>query len=207
MAKVIGTIEAQFSGRVGDKVYYKHQGINCVRKAPAVKKDARTPRQLMNQQRFRVITRFCILFKQTLIPQIWNDAAGIRSGYNLFMKANSPAFAKDGSIAEPMLLKFSVGDLLKPRELTVQRTAPDADSLQVAWQKETHITGTRAIDELMVISYDGEKFSPMTLTGLVRKDLQGSFKLPALPPTAGFVYLFFRSEDRRGFSESMAFKI
>lgn len=48
MAKVIGTIEAQFSGKVADKVYYKHQGVTCVRKAPTMKSGFRTPRQLIS---------------------------------------------------------------------------------------------------------------------------------------------------------------
>lgn len=207
MALVTSNGSTNIVGRIGDSVYVPYKRGTYVRKAPKTRKEARTPAMLLNQQRFACMHRFCVQFKRSLIPRIWNDAATTCSGYNLFMKANSPAFAKDGSITEPLLLKFSVGELLMSRGLTVQKMAPDSNMIQVAWEKEEHIKGFRLLDELMIISYDGEKFSLLTSTGLLRKNLQGTFELPLLPAQAGYLYLFFRSDDRREFSESRGFKI
>ncbi|MBC8004057.1 MAG: hypothetical protein H7X84_01175 [Verrucomicrobia bacterium] len=207
MALVTSNGSTNIVGKIGEVVYVPYKGGTYVRKAPTTRKGARTPAMLLNQQRFACMHRFCAQFKHTLIPQIWNDAATTNSGYNLFMKANSPAFAKDGSIAEPLLLKFSVGALLLPKEMSAQRTAPESNTIQVSWAKEDHIRGFRLLDELMVISSDGVKFSLLTSTGLLRKDLQGTFELPLLAAQPGYLYLFFRSEDRREFSASRGFKI
>ena len=59
-----------------------------------------TANQLRNQRRFREIQKFCALFKAIVIPQIWNGLATTSSGYHLFMNTNSPAFDKDGILAD-----------------------------------------------------------------------------------------------------------
>lgn len=207
MAMVLAENTSNVTGRIGEVVYVRYRGGTYIRKAPKKRRDANDPKMLLNQHRFACITKFCVQFKHTLIHQIWNDAATTNSGYNLFMRSNSPAFAKDGSIAEPLLLKFSVGALLIPQGLTVQRMTPESHMIRVEWEKEDAIRGFRLLDELMGISFDGEKFSAMTFTGLLRKDLQGTFELPLLPAQPGYLYLFFRSDDRRDFSESRGFKI
>ncbi|HLN72556.1 MAG TPA: DUF6266 family protein [Prolixibacteraceae bacterium] len=207
MARLINNGSEQVSGKIMDVVYVRYKGGTYIRRAPRVRKEARTPAMLQNQQRFACIQRFCTQFKDTLIPMIWNDRATKGSGYNLFMKANSPAFARDGSLSDPLLLKFSLGELSLPEALTAQLSAPDAGTIKVSWQKESHMGGLRLNDELMAISYDGENFSGMIPTGLKRKDLQGSFELPVMASGVQYLYLFFSSEDRRSFSESVAFKI
>lgn len=188
-------------------MYVRYKNGIYVRKAPTVRKGARTPGMLLNQQRFGCITRFSIAFKNSLIPMIWNDAATTGSGYNLFVKENSAAFAKDGNIAYPLLLKFSTGKLSLPGHLTAQRMAPDADTIDVLWEKETHIFGTRQKDDLVAICYDGKEFSSMMATGIRRRDAGGTFNLPLMKQQVQYLYLFFASEDRRSFSESVVFKV
>lgn len=100
MAKVTGTTDSHLSGKIGDKVYYQLNGVSFVRKVPTIRKEARTQAQLMNQQRFKAINQFYKQFKNTVIPRIWKDAAVRTTGYRLFLKAISPAFAKDGSISD-----------------------------------------------------------------------------------------------------------
>lgn len=138
---------------------------------------------------------------------IWNDAATIGSGYNLFLKENSPAFAKDGSIAYPLNLKFSTGKLPMPDHVSAQRRIPDSATVDVLWEKETHIYGTRQKDELLVICYDGVEFTPVIANGIRRKDACGSFNLPLMKEKVQYIYLFFAAEDRRSFSDSMSIKI
>lgn len=207
MARVLAGDFANITGKLGDRVYVKSRNGIYVRKAPTVRKESRTPAMLLNQQRFGCITRFSVQFKYSLISMIWNDAATTSSGYNLFVKENSPAFAKDGSIADPLLLKFSTGKLALPDHLTAQRMAPDSDTIDVLWQKETHIYGTRQKDDLMVICYDGSDFSSLEATGIRRRDAGGSFILPLMEQNIQYIYLFFAAEDRRSFSDSLSFKI
>lgn len=207
MARVITGNNQIISGRIGDQVHVRYKGGIYVRRAATKRRDANDPKMVQNQQRFAHITRFCVQFKYTLISQIWNHCATKGSGYNLFMKSNSPAFAKDGSLFDPLLLTLAVGDLSLPETLAAQRDADDFDTIRVSWQNEPHNTGTRLRDELMVIGFDGEHFSPMAPTGLQRKDVQGSFNLPHLPLPTQFIYLFFMAEDHRSFSESKGYHI
>lgn len=207
MAQVIAGDLSKIVGKVGDKVYVRYKGGIYVRKAPTIRKRARTAAMLLNQQRFAFITQFCVQFKHPLISMIWNDATTSGSGYNGFLKANSPAFAKDGTLENPLLLQFSKGDLSMPETMTVQRTLPDAQMIQLNWQKEVHILGIRLKDELMALSYDGFRFSPMMATGITRKGAGGIFALPVLDQKAEYLFLFFAAVDRHSFSISRAFKI
>lgn len=207
MARVITGDLSIVSGKVGDKVYVKGKWGIYVRKAPTVRSNARTAAMLLNQQRFACISMFCVPFKHSLISMIWNAATTRGSGYNAFLKANSPAFAKDGRLADPLLLKFSKGELALPDALRARRTAPEANIIQIDWQKETHISGLRSGDELMAISYQASGFSPLMATGIQRKDQEGTFVLPAVNQYAQYLFLFFASEDRHCFSDSRGFKI
>lgn len=207
MARLLNNNSGSVSGKFIDMVYVRYKGGMYVRKAPTVRKEARTAAMLLNQQRFAAMHHFCAGFKHTLIYIIWNDCATTGSGYNLFMKSNSPAFAKDGSLTDPLSLKFSIGNLPLPGALTAERTAPDTDTIRVSWQKESHIGGSVFNDDLMAISFDGDRFSSMFITGIKRKDLGGRFELPENALRAEYLYLFFASEDRRSFSDSMSFKI
>lgn len=207
MARVITENGINISGRLDDVVYVRLRGKTYIRKAAKKRRDANDPKMLLNQQRFGCITKFSVQFKHSLISMIWNDAATASSGYNLFVKENSPAFAKDGRIAYPLLLKFSTGKLPMPDHLTAQRIIPDSDTITILWEKETHIYGTRQKDDLVALCYDGTEFSSMVATGIRRKDAGGSFNLPLMQEKVQYIYLFFAAEDRRSFSDSMSFKI
>lgn len=207
MAKVIANEAAHISGKLKDVVYVRYYGGVYVRKAPSVRKESRTAAMLQNQQRFARINQFCSPFKDTIIPLIWNLADPNRRGYRLFIKTNSPAFEKDGSIVDPLLLKFSLGMLTMPKGLMAERMSPDADMIHICWQRESHIAGSRLNDELMLVSYDGENFSPMMATGLKRKQLQGDYLLPAMSRHISHIYLFFASPAKVMFSDSLGFKI
>ena len=97
LTKVKGGLEAMLSGKFGNMVFVQRDGKTYMRSAPTRKKDASTPRMLLNQKRFGAVMKFCGQFKSTVIPQIWNLAAQGTSGFRLFQKTNSPAFAPDGS--------------------------------------------------------------------------------------------------------------
>lgn len=207
MAKVTGTSDSHLSGKVGDKVYYQHNGISCVRKVPTIRKDARTALQLMNQQRFRAINGFCRQFKYTLITRIWNDAAVYNTGYRLFLKAISPAFARDGSISDYRLIKLTAGILPLPMELMAIREKVEGMSIRVSWKQDLHFTGERLRDELKFIAHSNGVFSEITSTGLIRRSCGGTFELPYGYEAASHIYLFFVSNDNRDYSDSCSFAI
>ena len=207
MAIVKGGIGSMLSGKVEGLVYVQLNGQTISRRAPKHKKDSWTPRMLLNQQRFREVNSFCSQFKYSVIPQIWNGAAEKMSGYALFLKSNMPAFAPDGSLGDATKIRFSTGKLSWPEGFEARRSETDANTIEVSWPKYLNVGGIYLRDDLMVISAADGQYSDITVTGLVRSALGGSFELPALPVAATHIYLFFGSIDHRDYSESVCFEV
>ena len=152
MAKVEGGARSMLSGKADGLVYVKFNGGTYTRKVPKRKKDAWTPGMLLNLKRFKEVNSFCGQFKYSVIPQIWNPAAEKMSGYAFFLKSNMAAFAVDGSLADPKLIRFSSGKLNMPQGLIAGRPEVDGSIIEVSWEKELHVGGVHLRDELMVIS-------------------------------------------------------
>ena len=207
MTKVIQGLDGILSGKIGDKVYVQRYGKTYVRTAPPRTKDVSTPAMLLNQKRFKEIMRFCGLFKNGLIPQVWNPAAVNTSGFRVFQKANSPAFDKDGSLLDPKLIKLSTGSLPLPKGLTAGRASAGSSVINVSWEQDLHLGGIHLQDELMVISAGGGLYSALLETGIERNALGGSFELPALEDPATHLYLFFGSQDKQEYTESVCLEI
>jgi len=207
MAKIRQGMESFLSGKIGDKVYVFRDGKTYVRSAPKRKKDSSTPAMLLNQKRFGAIMKFCGQFKDALIPQIWNPAAEMTSGFRMFQKANSPAFAKDGSLIDPKLLRLTTGKLILPNGFTAGRPEVGGSIIEVSWLEDPNLGGIPLQDELMVISVADGQYSDITVTGITRNELNGSFELPVKPLNATHIYLFFESKDQRNYSESVCFEI
>jgi hypothetical protein len=196
---------------VGGIVLVQFNGSTYMRRAPQRPRNSWTPDQLLHRQRFSKVNQFCKQFKDSLIPQIWNDAAIRMSGYALFLKTNMRAFAPDGSLADPKKIVLSTGKLPLPEGLHAQRTAPEGTILQVSWLRDLHRGGNTLQEELMFISAADGRYSEITATGLLRMDRGGSFELPAsalpLAPGPLHIYLFFASKDRRNYSESICLEV
>jgi len=207
MAKVKEGARSMLSGKADGLVYVQFNGGTYTRNVPHRKKDSWTPRMLLNLQRFREVNSFCGQFKYTVIPQIWNGAAEKMSGYALFLKSNMPAFAPDGNLANPKLIRFSTGKLNMPQGLIAGRPEAEGNIIEVSWEKELHVGGVHLKDELMVISAADGKYSEITNTGITREAMHGTFELPPQPVTATHIYLFFGSKDRRDYSESVCLEV
>ena len=85
--------------------------------------------------------------------------------------------------------------------------ADESSTIHVSWLKDAHLGGKNLKDELMFISATDGLYSEITATGLLRGNLTGSFELPEIAKTATYIYLFFTSQDRRNYSESICFEI
>jgi len=207
MAKVRQGLETLLSGKFGDKVYVVRDGKNYIRKVPTRKKDSSTPAMVISQKRFSEIMRFCGMFKNSVIPPIWNIAAQGTSGFRLFQKTNSPAFAPDGSLPDVKKISLSTGKLTLPEGLTAGRPEVDSSIIEVSWLKNLNLGGLHLKDELTVVSSVDGHYSDILETGILRGQLTGSFKLPKLPAPATHIYLFFGSSFHRDYSESVCFEI
>lgn len=207
MAKFSGILGAHISGKVGKVVYYTCRGKNCVRSLPKKTELPPSDRQQQQRQRFRAMVKLCKQFKYVVIPQIFNRAAKGMTGFNYFIKTNKEAFDQDGYVDDPGMLKVSVGKLLLPTEIQVQRHEAGSTVIDTQWIEGYYKGGITYWDELLVISYGQGLFSLVKNTGIKRGDLKGSFELPELKAVATHVYLFFASLDRTQYSESICFDL
>jgi len=207
MAIVKDGSKTGLSGKAEGMVYVQLNGQTIMRKLPRHKKDSPTPGMLLNQERFRKVNSFCALFKDSVIPQIWNGADQKMSGYSLFLKTNVGAFEKDGSLMDAGKIKLSIGKLPFPEGMEVKRSVEKENLIEVNWPKEMHVGGVHMKDELMLVSGGDGEYSDITSTGITKADLHGSFELPDLEIKATHIYLFFATRERRDFSESRCFEV
>jgi hypothetical protein len=207
MARVKKYLGEMVNGKVGNVVFYQLNEKTFVKTVQQRQHDSWTQAQQLHRERFG---RACALWRQikySQIPQIWNCGAQKMNGYALFIKTNLPAFAGDGSLIDARALKLAAGILSLPQEFTAQRKEPNQPIISVSWQNKAQPKGERLEDELMVISSTGDAYTDVMATNILRKDLDGEFKLPAINVPIKYIYLFFASRDRKEYSESVCFEV
>ena len=211
MAKVEDGSRSQLSGKADGLVYVRFNGGVYTRKIPKWKKESFTRGMLKNMERFKRVNAFCALFRDELIPQIWNGAEPKMSGYALFLKTNMAAFGKDGNLEDAKKIMLSTGGRSFPEGMEVSRSQVDDHLLEVKWPREMNVGGVHLKDELMVVSAADGQYSELMGTGIERNEMGGTFALPAFPmpqaPGPMHLYLFFASKDRRDYSPSECFEV
>lgn len=207
MARVKKYLGDMVSGKAGNLVFFRLNGETYVRGVQKRESDSWTPAQQLHRKRVAHVSGLWRKIKYSQIPGIWNLGAEKMNGYALFVKANMPAIATDGSLVDARELKLSMGQLLLPQEFKAQRQDPTKPLVRVSWENKSQPKGERLEDELMVISHTGEAFTDVQATGIRRKDREGVFELPAINVPITHVYLFFASRDRKEYSESVCFEV
>ncbi|MCW0484542.1 hypothetical protein [Gaoshiqia sediminis] len=200
MAKVKGGLLGSVAGKLGPLVVVQRGETTYVRSAPVFTKDSWSEKQQKNRQRFREVNAFCRRFKQQVIVPVWNKLAEGKSGYHLFLKANSPAFGQDGSIQDISLLRFADGKLPQPFQLKAQRSGEDAMNIQVSWQNDGLSAALRLQDELLYMTAETDQFQGIFSSGIQRSQGGGVIRLPEGTTAERGIYLFFAAPDRAGFS-------
>lgn len=207
MARVKKYLGDMVSGKAGNLVFFRLNGETYVRGVQKRQSDSWTPAQQLHRKRMSRVSALWRKIKYSQIPGIWNRANQKMNGYALFVKANMPAFATDGSLVDARELKLATGQLLLPQEFKAQRQQPAQPMVRVTWENKAQPKGERLEDELMVISSTGEAFTDVLATGIRRKDREGIFELPAINVPITHVYLFFASRDRKEYTESACFEV
>lgn len=211
MAKVKRYVGDHVSGKMGNVVFYQFRGKTYARMAPNRTKDSWKPRQETHRQRFKQAVSLWRHAKEANISVIWNLGSEEMNGYALFLKANMPALALNGTLMDPRMLQLSTGKLNLPQEFKAVRAEGETLAMQVSWKNDPLLSGERLKDQLMVITTNGNKYMERMATGIKRGDAGGTFELPAKPShhMADFthVYLFFASRDEKDFTASCCFEI
>jgi hypothetical protein len=203
MARIKGGV---LKGRVGNLVYSEWKGIEIVKTAPNRSKNSWSERQLMHRQRFKAISEYCGKYR-ALIRLIWNLAAEDGHGHNLFLKANSPAFALDGELSAVEKLHFSAGKLPFPQQISAIRQAGNPSKVEIIWTNDENLSPEYSSDELMMVVGYPDHFSAPIDTGVLRKKGEAVIDLPADYSTITGIWLFFRTSKKDGYSWDQYFGI
>jgi hypothetical protein len=203
MARIKGN---KMIGKVGNVVHTEWNGIEVVRALAARSKNSWTEKQKLHRQRFKAINEYCGK-NQYLIHTIWNMAAENGHGYNLFLKANTQAFAQDGELAFTDKLHFSAGKIPLPQHFTAQRSVSDPSKVQVIWSEEAYFANLHSHDELMMVCAYPDHFTQPIATGVLRKKGEALIDLPSDYESITAIWLFFRAYKKDGYSGDQYFGI
>lgn len=195
------------SGKAGGLIFSEWKGIPVVRGAFSRSKKSWSEKQVLHRQRFKAISDYCRKYKYTLIPQIWNLAAENGHGYNLFVKANTPAFALDGTLAEVDRLHFSAGRLPLPMQFSAQRSGTNPSKVEVSWINDQNLPMVYEHDGLIMVCTYPDRFTDPVETGVERKAQTALIDLPDHPEDITGIWLFFRTYKKDSYSPDQYFKI
>jgi len=207
MARINGGIGTGLSGKAGGLIFSEWNGIKVARATFTRNKNSWSPAQLLHRERFKAINANCRKYKYTLIPQIWNLSAEYGHGYNAFLKANTPAFALNGELAEIEKLHFSAGKLPMPQQLRARRSDAEPTKLEVSWINDENLSQVYSHDEVMMVAAYPDHFTDPIATGVIRKKGEGLIDLPEGSENLKGIWLFFRSYKKDGYSGDQYFGI
>jgi hypothetical protein len=203
MARIKGN---KMIGKIGNVVHTEWKGIEVARINAVRSEGSWTKKQKIHRQRFKEINEYAKK-NRALIYTIWNMAAEDEHGYNMFLKANSGAFAQDGTLAFKDKLHFSAGKMPLPYQFTAKRSESDLSKLQVNWADEPYFANLHTRDELMMVCAYPERFTQPIATGVIRKKGAALIDLPAEPETITDIWLFFRDSKGEAYTWDQCFGI
>jgi hypothetical protein len=207
MARRKAGIGQGYSGKVGGIVQVQSNGLEIIRMVQVRSKKSWSEKQLLHRERFKKINEYCGKYTGSLIPLIWNPAAEFGHGYNLFLKANSPAFSQEGELAFADKLHFSAGKIPLPPLFTAKRAEGDSSKVEVKWTDEDYFAGIYTYDELMMVAGFPDHFTKPIATGVIRKKGEALIDLPEDYSTITGIWLFFRAHKKDGYSGDQYFAI
>jgi len=208
MARVTKGIAQAFSGRL-DNIVFVNRGENTyVRTLPRKRKSSEwSEDQINHRECFAVVMRYASKMMNPFVKPIWNKAGtDTMSGFNLFVKANKPAFGMKGRVEDPSMLRFSAGSLPLPSNLKAEMSSEVSNVIIVSWKNQI-TNSARGHDHLMVVFYNTDELMKPIQTAFKRKDEQAQLALPEMTGKEIFLYLFFGSSDQTAYSNDHAFKV
>lgn len=203
MARIKTAAGLKISGKLGNLVFVQQGEQTYVRTSPERKKGHWSRRQQQHRSRFQAFTAYYQQMREKVVKPIWNLSATKQfTGYNLFMKANMPAFNQQGELADPSLLHFSTGPLPLPLCLSAEKNDSAPQLVNIRWEPGAVSPLASGNDELlMIINTASGTEGPIT-TGTFRKE--GHYQLDLSEhqeEQEGNLYLFFANSERSAYSE------
>lgn len=193
-----------FKGKVGNVVGSTWNGIHYMRAVPANVKDAKTPKQLAQRQRFSLMTSFMRKFKTVVTIGFRNGAGNMTPG-NRALSYNIKN-AIDGEYPDLEILyenlRFSRGDLIDAYQ--PQAVSEDPGQLQLSWTDNSDDGSASPDDRLIVACYSTERDAVFLNTdAAAREDESAVITMPEIwQGDVAETYIFFASSDESMVSDT-----
>jgi len=145
MSKSSAKIE---SGRIGNIIRYARNGVQCERMRPESVFNPRTPKQILVRSKFGLTSKLGSNVLYDLIHPFWNPIAKKkqRTGYNLFVSVNNPAFR--GGLLAAEILKLCLDKGINQEVFSVHK---NEDRIQIHWDSSLTNHRKSGQDQLYLI--------------------------------------------------------
>lgn len=196
------------SGTVGTVVGSSWKGIDYIRAKATSYSDANTERQIVTRAVFSKIVKIAKSIMASIIRPIWDGKANKMSGFNYFFKTNFQAIDPELLVSECDTLKFSIGDLPLPTNITVVDNVAVPGGVTVRWDDNSGVFGAATSDALRIVAIKGDDVIALEPTAITRSMETGDVLLP-FGAGAGSVriYVFFENHTRTSFSNDVNFLV
>lgn len=197
---------SKLSGKLGPVVAATWKDIEYLRSLPRKRKaNDWSEKQFAHRKCFTAVNAFAKISRDVLIKPFWNRAAkGNLSGYNLFIKANKPAFEPAGELIDPRMLKMTIGNLPLPFNIEATYRCSDSALVDISWENASSLDSVRGTDKLMIILFRNLHMSAPIDTGFKRSQCNAHLELTSGYGNIECIYVFFQNQKGYEFSDSFA---
>jgi len=204
MGKAIWGPFGPMTGKVGNLIYYRVNGVSRVRSVRKVTNEP-TIAQLRVRQEMKVITQFLKLLTEVIKIGFSPSARGVKSPFNLATSYNK-RHALTGEYPDITVnyseLVLSKGHLSLPEHTAVEKIA---NRLRFTWTGAFTFSYPRPNDQAILVAvFPDQQRAVYDLTRFRRSDGSGELLLPDdLIDQPAVAYMMFASADRKTVSDSL----
>ncbi len=140
--------QKQEGGKIGNIIKYYRNGVQCERSMPASVFNPKTEKQQLVRSKFGLTSKLASNILHLLIHPYWNPIAkkNNRTGYNLFVGFNNPAFRNGILSAE--ILRLCLENGLNQEDYCVEK---NENRIQIRWDSSISTHRRNDTDQLYFI--------------------------------------------------------
>jgi len=205
MARYDNNSKCGISGKLGPVVF----AGDTIRTRPHKRTANRwTDDQKAQRIRMKSVADLYRKVKYPVVEYVWlKTMPSRRVAYNSFVKNNMDAFDRNGMLADPLMLKMTVGELKLPYKMGAVVSRLNENIIHVSWENNLPEGWEGCHDALMGIFFNGDSFSLPLDFKACRKDNDAVITLPSEYSEGYYLYLFFISQDKTMISNSFSVRL
>lgn len=167
-----------------------------------------TDKQKAQRIRMKSVAEFYQKAKYPIVEYVWRKTMpSLRVAYTEFVKNNMDAFDRSGRLADPLMLKMTVGELKLPYKMGTELSGLNKNIIHVNWENNLPEGWSGGQDSLMGILFNGDSFSLPLDFKARRNNNHAVISLPLEYSEGYYLYLFFMSHDKKKISGSFSLKL